>query len=140
MAAGVAVGEVGPAIGRTLRLGSFGVNGQVLGLVLGGYGEYSSHMYRLVDLAAGMKAIAHARYFDGDKHKVRSMFRARLSQRLSFLGHRAWARLRLERLHIVRGSWLGREGVEEEVEVADDEELSALNEFAYSHPENSHLF
>ena len=62
------------------------MKGEVLGLVFGGYGEYSSHVYRLVDLAAGMKTLEHARYFAGDKHKVRSMFKARFYQRLSFLG------------------------------------------------------
>ena len=42
--------EMGPV---ETRLNEYGVNGRVLGLVIGGYGEFSSDVYNLVELAVG---------------------------------------------------------------------------------------
>ena len=124
-------GVVGPV---TQRLMEFGINGEVMGLVLGPYGEFSSHVYSLVELLAGQKMIDHNQYYEGDRKKVAAMFRLRMYQYLSFLGHRAWARLRLDRIRRVKG--VANPGFQHNTS-QEEVELSVMREFAFNHPERS---
>jgi hypothetical protein len=128
-------GEVGPV---ETRLKEYGVNGRVLGLVIGGYGEFSSDVYNLVELAVGQRTIEHAQHFAGDKDKTRAMFRTHLYRRLSFTGHRAWARMRLDRLKLVWAEIIP--GYGEREYNRKDEELSMMEEFVFLHPENFSTF
>ena len=123
---GVPPGTVGPV---ETRMNEYGDKGRVLGLVLGGYGEFSSDVYTLVDLAVGQRVIEHAQHLAGDKDKVGAMFRTHFFRRLSFTGHRAWARMRLDRLKLVWAEIIP--GYGEKGNIKKDEELSMMEEFAF---------
>ena len=79
-------------------LRDYGKNGEVLGLVVGAFGEASEDVYKLRDLAADQLARAHASRFDTTPDIARDLFTYQLNRKWGHTFIRGWARLMLKRL------------------------------------------
>jgi hypothetical protein len=88
-------GTVGP-FSRVLR--DYGVQGEVLGLVVGAFGEVSQDVHHLRDVVAEKLVEIHTSYFKIPTNRAKSFVVNLLTRKWGHSIARGWARLLLERL------------------------------------------
>jgi hypothetical protein len=98
-----APGTIGPV---ELELNRYGVNGRVLGLVIGAFGECSSDVYYLRDLIAQGHATALTSKVNIPYDQALSVYTQKLNRLWGLLFARGWARVLLGRQKlIIRGDY-----------------------------------
>ena len=75
----------------------YGLNGQVIGPVMGAFAEMSSYVYSMVDLISSVLAEEHFSYFAEEPLDAKGYFKARLYRSFGLLAHKGWARLMIDR-------------------------------------------
>ncbi|MCP4604258.1 MAG: hypothetical protein GY847_27670 [Proteobacteria bacterium] len=75
----------------------YGLNGQVIGPVMGAFAEMSSDVYSMVDLISSVLAEEHCSYFAEEPSDAKGYFKARLYRSFGLLAHKGWARLMIDR-------------------------------------------
>ena len=78
-------------------LKEYGLNGQVIGPVMGAFAEMSSDVYSMVDLISSVLAEEHCSYFAEEPSDAKGYFKARLYRSFGLLAHKGWARLMIDR-------------------------------------------
>ena len=91
---GTVPGEIGP---MEDRLNQFGRGGEVIGLVIGAYGECSAGVHDLADLIATKRAHDYCGSHSISLARAKNMFRQSLYRKWGLFAHRGWAHLLLQR-------------------------------------------
>jgi hypothetical protein len=92
-------GTIGPTE-ETLNI--YGDSGSgCTGLIIGKHGNLSSSFLRIRDLIAKSLASRHCNYYCIAPHHAQGMFKREIDRRWELTAARAWARLLIERIHIL---------------------------------------
>jgi hypothetical protein len=104
---GTAAGGIGPAQAALLQ---YGVNGRVLGLVFGAFGECSKDVYILRDFLATCQAKYLTQYLDMSEGHAQSVYRHKLNRLWGLVAARGWARVLLGRRRFIEGGVASHSG------------------------------
>mmetsp|Transcript_23211 Transcript_23211/g.27314 ORF Transcript_23211/g.27314 Transcript_23211/m.27314 type:complete len:260 (-) Transcript_23211:51-830(-) len=80
-----------------LEMNTYGHEGEVIGPVLGAYGEFSQHAYELADLIATKRAHDFCELNNMGLKQAKSMFTRAIRRKWGLYAHRGWANLLLQR-------------------------------------------
>lgn len=79
------------------RLGDFGIEGKVVGLVMGAFGEFSEAVHELADLIATKRANDYCGTHSISMNNAKNMFIQSIKRKWGLFAHRGWAHLLLQR-------------------------------------------
>jgi len=126
-------GTIGPV---ERELNTYGHNGEVVGLVMGAYGEFSSSVVLLADFIARKKAEDYCVSHNMGIKKATAMFRNLLTRRWGLYAHRGWAHLMLSRCRALSCGMAGEYASSAGRDSAED---SAEMEYNHLHPDRGYF-
>ena len=98
---GTEEGSIGPV---RRELSTYGKNGTVMGLVVGPYGECSSHLDDFIDFVARHMAKRQVEGLNLSEGPIKGMIKKRIRSKLGLLIHRGWAQLLIGRAYVINDS------------------------------------
>ena len=123
--------------GFDAELNSHGNKGEVLGLVVGAYGEASDAVYLIAEAVAEELATEHCGFYSDKKQGVvAAFFLSQIYRSWGLVAHRGWARLMLDRRCLVEVPNAPRHRAERAHPDADYDEETAFDN--YFNPEAGH--
>ena len=126
-----------PSDGFDAELNSHRKRGEVLGLVIGAYGEASDAVYLIAEAVAEELATEHCGFYSDKKQGVvAAFFLSQIYRSWGLTAHRGWARLMLDRRCLVEVPNAPRHRAERAHPDADYDEETAFDN--YFNPEAGH--
>jgi len=112
-----------------LEMNTYGHEGEVIGPVLGAYGEFSQHAYELADLIATKRAHDFCELNNMSLKQAKSMFTRSLRRKWGLYAHRGWAIMVHQRSRNLSSA------ADHDVTGAVADDTDAFMEFNHTHPD-----